>query len=216
MEKHPDVCQTSGCFSKKSDIGLFFQEVGADKVTLFGHCIQALHLFLELFKAWFCPKKPGVLPQVRSCNIAFLDFGVKLGDRLDLPATPDRVTRVPCSHSSFSYLVITAGAAHERPQQPRISTSTLRTTLHLHFAYDSVGVGLCRRHCPPPDIMGHSLDGLQGLVNDFFALILANMAQSAEDFVQNDFKVTPEICQEILAGTFDSLGSTPSKPRPLP
>ena len=42
------------------------------------------------------------------------------------------------------------------------------------------------------------------------------MAQSAEDFVQNNFKVTPEICQEILAGTFDSLGSTPSKLRPLP
>ena len=63
--------------------------------------------------------------------------------------------------------------------------------------------------------MGHSLDVLQGLVNDFFALILANMVQSTEDFVQNDFKVTPEVCQEILAGTFDSLG-TPSKPRPLP
>jgi hypothetical protein len=59
--------------------------------------------------------------------------------------------------------------------------------------------------------MGHSLDVLQGLVNDLFALILANMVQSAEDFVQNDFKVTPEVCQEILAGTFDSLGTPQSQ-----
>ena len=37
------------------------------------------------------------------------------------------------------------------------------------------------------------------------------MVQSAEDFVQNDFKVTPEVCQEILAGTFDSLGTPQSQ-----
>ena len=76
------------------DIWVPFQEVRAHWLILFGLLLQFVQLLVELGKAWFCPKKPRVLPHVRTTDIACLCCGVLLGDQFDLPGAEDRVAHV--------------------------------------------------------------------------------------------------------------------------
>ena len=79
-------------------------------------------------------------------------------------------TFVPCCCSAAH----TDGRAG--PAVPSAWAPTAAQNLCLNLANDSISAGLFRRHCRP-DITGHLVDVLQGLVDDLFAFILANMVQ---------------------------------------
>ena len=160
------------------DIGVFFQEVRGHWLVLLGLLLQFLQLFLELFEAWLCPKKPGVLPRVSTTHVALLGFGDKLGDQVDLPVAQDRVTHEFSAVSQHLELATALllpillfvscqeGPRGAAPAVPSTGKTTTAQHFHLDFAH-IVGASLFKGRGGPFD-KGHLPDVL-GLVHDLHA-----------------------------------------------